>query len=70
MIVFHRVCYKNFMSVGDTPIEIQLDSCDTTLIIGENGGGKCLRGNTAVKISEDMPEDTRKKLNEFLDSRK
>lgn len=35
-----RVKYKNIMSVGQVPIDIQLDKVQKTLITGKNGGGK------------------------------
>lgn len=35
-----KVKYKNIMSVGAQPIEIQLDKVQKTLITGKNGGGK------------------------------
>lgn len=35
-----KVSYKNIMSVGQSPIVIQLDKCQKTLITGKNGGGK------------------------------
>ncbi len=40
MIIFKNVKWKNFLSTGNTFIEIQLDRNPTTLIIGENGAGK------------------------------
>ena len=40
MIHFSYVRWKNFLSTGNTFIEIQLDRNPTTLIIGENGAGK------------------------------
>ena len=40
MIKFKYVRWKNFLSTGNQPIEIQLDKNLTTLIIGENGAGK------------------------------
>ena len=40
MINFTSVRWKNFLSTGNTFIEIQLDRNPTTLIIGENGAGK------------------------------
>ena len=40
MIKFKYVRWKNFLSTGNQPIEIQLDRNPTTLIIGENGAGK------------------------------
>ena len=40
MIVFKTVTWKNFLSTGNTPIEIALDNSPSTLIIGDNGSGK------------------------------
>ena len=40
MINFRSVVWQNFLSTGNTPIEIVLDKSGTTLIIGENGSGK------------------------------
>lgn len=39
-LVFNRVKYQNLMSVGQKPVDIQLDSVKKTLITGKNGGGK------------------------------
>ncbi|UFK27175.1 hypothetical protein LG358_00154 [Escherichia phage UoN_LG358_1] len=36
----NRVKYSNIMSVGQVPIDIQLDKVQKTLITGKNGGGK------------------------------
>lgn len=35
-----KISYQNIMSVGSTPIVIQLDKCHKTLITGFNGAGK------------------------------
>ncbi len=40
MIIFKSVEFRNFLSTGNTPTEIQLDKYNITLIIGENGSGK------------------------------
>ena len=40
MIKFKSVVWKNFLSTGNTPIEIALDEKPSTLIIGDNGSGK------------------------------
>ena len=40
MIVFKVVTWKNFLSTGNTPIEIVLNDKPSTLIIGDNGSGK------------------------------
>lgn len=39
-ILFTRVTYKNFKSVGNSPVVIDLDRAKTTLITGKNGTGK------------------------------
>ena len=40
MIVFNKIVWKNFLSTGNTPIEIQLDKALNTLVVGTNGAGK------------------------------
>ena len=40
MIKFKSIKYKNFLSSGNVPIEIELDKAPTTLIVGTNGSGK------------------------------
>ncbi len=40
MIKFNSVIWKNFLSTGNTPIEISLNNSPSTLIIGDNGSGK------------------------------
>jgi len=40
MIVFKKIRYRNFLSTGNTPIEVDLRKSPTTLIIGQNGSGK------------------------------
>ena len=40
MIVFKKIRYKNILSTGNTPIEVDLKKSPTTLIIGQNGSGK------------------------------
>ncbi len=40
MIRFKKITYKNFLSTGNTPIEIKLDYTAATLIVGKNGSGK------------------------------
>ena len=55
MINFKKISYKNLLSVGEFPVEINFQSTGTTLITGANGNGKCVRKNTRinVKISDD-----------------
>jgi DNA repair exonuclease SbcCD ATPase subunit len=40
VITFKKIRYKNFLSTGNTPIEIILNKSNTTLIVGSNGSGK------------------------------
>jgi len=40
VIVFKKIKYRNFLSTGNTPIEVDLRKSPTTLIIGQNGSGK------------------------------
>ena len=40
MIIFKKIKWKNFLSTGNTPIEIDLHRSNTTLIVGSNGSGK------------------------------
>ena len=40
MITFHTLTFKNLLSVGNTPVTIELDKEKTTLIHGTNGTGK------------------------------
>ena len=40
MIIFKTVTWQNFLSTGNTPIEIVLNKHPSTLVIGDNGSGK------------------------------
>jgi len=40
MIVFESVSWQNFLSTGNTPITVILNSHPSTLVIGDNGSGK------------------------------
>ncbi len=40
MILFKRISYKNFLSSGNMPIEIDLSMSQLTLVVGSNGSGK------------------------------
>jgi len=40
LIIFKKIKWKNFLSTGNTPIEIELDKSPTTLMVGTNGSGK------------------------------
>jgi DNA repair exonuclease SbcCD ATPase subunit len=40
MIIFKKIRYKNLLSTGNLFTEIDLNSHNTTLIVGENGAGK------------------------------
>ena len=40
MILFKRIVYRNFLSSGNVPTEVNLTENSTTLIVGHNGSGK------------------------------
>ena len=40
MRTFRKVTWQNFVSTGNTPIEVELDKNSSTLVIGDNGSGK------------------------------
>ena len=40
MIVFKKLTFANFLSVGNQPVSIDLDGTKTTLVHGSNGSGK------------------------------
>ena len=40
MILFKKIKWKNFLSTGNTPVEIDLSKSQLTLMIGANGSGK------------------------------
>jgi len=40
VIIFKKIRWKNFLSTGNTPIEVDLNKSPTSLIIGSNGSGK------------------------------
>ena len=40
MITFKKVCWKNFLSTGNTFSEVNLTTAKTNLIVGTNGAGK------------------------------
>ena len=40
MIIFRNLTFQNILSVGNTPVTIELNKDKTTLIHGTNGTGK------------------------------
>lgn len=56
MIFFNKLRYKNILSTGNQFTEIDLRSNKATLIIGANGQGKCLDGDTEITVKvENLP---------------
>ena len=49
-IHFQSVRWRNLFSYGDTWTTVQLDRSPSTLVIGKNGHGKCLAGDTTVDV--------------------
>lgn len=72
MIVFKKISIKNFLSIGNAPIEINLNNHNITLVTGENGTAKsaicidaifyALYGKSFRKVSlQNMINSTNKK---------
>ena len=40
MIIFEKIRWKNFLSSGNSFIEVDLNNNSTTLVVGHNGAGK------------------------------
>lgn len=67
-VKFKKVTYKNFLAVGNDPMEIILDCNDMTLFCGINGGGKCLDPSTKIDV---LIDDSVAEIlfNEFMKNR-
>jgi hypothetical protein len=53
LIIFKSVSYKNFLSTGNVPNKIELNTHNTTLTVGKNSAGKCLDKLTNINIHID-----------------
>lgn len=68
MINFSTIKFKNFLSYGNTFTEIELNKHPNSLLIGKNGNGKCLVGDTNINILINNEEISRK-FKDFLESK-
>jgi predicted ATP-binding protein involved in virulence len=55
-ILFKKIRWQNLLSTGNIFTEIDFTKSPSTLIVGENGAGKCLDPSTKVDISFDSLE--------------
>jgi len=55
LIIFQEITFKNFLSFGNSPTTIYLNKRQKTLIVGKNGGGKCLDGATTIDVRGKTP---------------
>lgn len=68
MLKLETIKYKNFLSVGDIFVEIDLCCSQNTLVVGKNGNGKCLHPATKIDIRIKSKE-TEKKFEDFMKNR-
>ena len=61
---FHKVRFRNVLSYGNTPTEIDLNTGKLTTLIGNNGDGKCCDKLTVIDI--EISDDTVRKLFENI----
>jgi ABC-type Mn2+/Zn2+ transport system ATPase subunit len=64
-IFFRKIRWKNFLSTGNDFIELNLGVGGSTLIVGQNGAGKCVRKNTEVDVIF-KDKETEKKFKKYL----
>lgn len=50
MINFRYVEMKNFLSVGDNPLRLDLNRHPTTLVTGRNGSGKSVLVSDSLSL--------------------
>lgn len=55
-LIFKSIKWKNFLSTGNDFTEINLNSYKSTLIVGENGCGKCLHPSTQISVQAKTEE--------------
>lgn len=64
MLIFKKLRYQNILSTGNVFTEVVLNKARSTLIVGENGAGKCLDPETTIEV--EMDDATFKLFQEFL----
>lgn len=67
MIEFEKIVFKNFLSYGNAPTEVYLNT-GKILAIGKNGEGKCLEKSTRLDINF-QGIDTEEKFIDFMQNR-
>ena len=67
-IIFKVLRYRNFLSTGNQFTEIDFTRNRTTLIVGENGSGKCLERNTKINININNSE-VKKAFEEYINEK-
>lgn len=71
MIIFKKARAKNFLSIGNTFLEYDLNVNNISLFRGTNGSGKCVGLNTVIKIrNKNTGEIIETTIGEFYESQK
>jgi hypothetical protein len=55
-MIIKKVRGKNFLSIGNAFLEVDLLKYQRTVIQGFNGSAKCLKSDTEIDIQIDDPE--------------
>jgi ABC-type branched-subunit amino acid transport system ATPase component len=71
MIIFKRVRAKNFLSIGNSYFDYDLNKDHITLLRGSNSMGKCVDPTTIIKLrNKNTGEIIETTIGEFYDSQK
>ena len=55
-MIIKKIRGKNFLSIGNAFLEVDLLKYQRTVIQGFNGSAKCLKNDTEIEIKIDDPE--------------
>lgn len=69
MLLFKKIRWMNLLSTGNQFTEVLLNKSKSTLILGSNGSGKCVRGSTEIDVEIEDPL-TKDLFEEFLKNSK
>jgi len=52
MILFKKLRYQNLLSTGNQFTELEFTKSKSTLVVGQNGAGKCVEKTTLINLRD------------------